>query len=254
LWVTTAIFIESNIPYRAGILVVMQPEFLTFPDSDAVAAEATTRFLTLAEAAIAERGVFTVALAGGSTPERLYKLLAARELDWTQITVFFSDDRFLSPASRFSNSGLALRLLPLNPKTTFPVPAETTLDAAECAGQYERELIAALGPEPRFDLILLGMGEDGHTASLFPGKDALTSSNLITHSAPGVLPPPVDRITFTFKLINAARNVLFLATGANKKDKVALWRAGAGSIPTLPVLGVAPTKGTLTVLLDQAAS
>ncbi|WP_309710767.1 6-phosphogluconolactonase [Armatimonas sp.] len=232
---------------------MMQPEFLTFPDPDAVAAEAATRFLNLAEAAIAARGQFVVALAGGSTPERLYKLLATRELDWEKIVVFFSDDRFLSPASRFSNAGLALRLLPLNPKITYPVPAETSLDAAECAVQYERELVAALGPEPRFDLILLGMGDDGHTASLFPGKEALTARKLVTHSTPGVLPPPVDRITFTFLLINAARNVLFLVTGANKKEKVVRWRAGEGSVSTLPVLGVAPTEGTLTVLLDEAA-
>ena len=232
----------------------MQPTFLTFADPDAVASDAAERFFSLAEAAIAERGRFVVALAGGSTPERLYKILATRALDWTQITVFFSDDRFLSPASRFSNAGLALRLLPLSPKTTFPVPAETSLDAAECAAQYEQELLAALGSEPRFDLILLGMGEDGHTASLFPGKAALTATSWITHSTPGVLPPPVNRVTFTFRLINAARNVLFLVTGANKKDKVVLWKAGSGSVTKLPVLGVAPTDGTLTVLLDQAAS
>ena len=231
----------------------MHPAFLTFPDPDAVAAEAATRFLTLAKAAIAERGQFVVALAGGSTPERLYKLLATRELDWEKIPVFFSDDRFLSPASRFSNAGLALRLLPLSPQMTFPVPAETTLDAAECAAQYERELVAALGPEPHFDLVLLGMGDDGHTASLFPGKPALTATSWVTHSTPGVLPPPVDRITFTFSLINAARNVLFLVTGANKREKVARWRAGVGCVRTLPVLGVAPTEGILTVLLDEAA-
>jgi 6-phosphogluconolactonase len=232
----------------------MQPTFLTLPDPDAVASDAAARFLALAEAAIAERGRFVVALAGGSTPERLYKILATRELDWTKIFVFFSDDRFLSPASRFSNAGLALRLLPLNPKTTYPVPAETSLDAAECAVLYEQELLVALGSEPRFDLVLVGMGEDGHTASLFPGKAALTATSWVTHSTPGVLPPPVDRITFTFPLINAARNVLFLVTGANKKAKVALWKANSGSVSTLPVLGVAPTDGTLTVLLDEAAS
>lgn len=233
----------------------MQPTFLTFSTPDAVAQEAAARFIALAQAAIAERGRFVVALAGGSTPERLYKLLAEQSpaLDWEKLVVFFSDDRFLSPASRFSNAGLALRLLPLNPKTTFPVPAETTLDAAECATLYEEALLEILGPEPCFDLVLLGMGEDGHTASLFPGKTALSATSWITHSTPGVLPPPVDRVTFTFPLINAARNVLFLVTGANKKDKVALWRAGQGRVETLPVLGVAPTAGTLMVLLDQAA-
>ncbi|WP_395145409.1 6-phosphogluconolactonase [Armatimonas sp.] len=232
----------------------MQPTFLTFPDPDAAASDAAARFCSLAETAIAERGRFVVALAGGSTPERLYKILATRTLDWAQITVFFSDDRFVAPTSRYSNAGMALRLLPLSPRTTFPVPAETTLDTAECAAQYEHELIAVLGPEPRFDLILLGLGDDGHTASLFPGKAALTATSWVTHSTPGVLPPPVERVTFTFKLINAARNVLFLATGANKKEKVALWRAGSGMVNTLPVLGVAPTDGTCTVLLDEAAS
>ena len=232
----------------------MQPTFLTFPDPDAVASDAAVRFIALAEAAIAERGRFVVALAGGSTPERLYKILATQTLDWTQIMVFFSDDRFVAPTSRYSNAGLALRLLPLCPKTTFPIPAETTLDAAECAAQYEQELLAALGPEPRFDLVLLGLGDDGHTASLFPGKAALTATSGVTHSTPGVLPPPVDRVTFTFALINAARSVLFLVTGAGKKEKVAQWRAGEGSVSTLPVQGVAPTHGTCTVLLDEAAS
>jgi 6-phosphogluconolactonase len=232
----------------------MQPMFLTFANPDAVASDAAERFLALAQAAIAERGRFVVALAGGSTPERLYKILATRELDWEKVTVFFSDDRFVSPASRFSNAGLALRLLPLNPKTTYPVPSETSLDAAECAAQYEQELREALGSEPRFDLILLGMGEDGHTASLFPGKPALGAKSWVTHSTPGVLPPPVDRITFTFTLLNAARQVLFLVTGANKKEKVAQWRVGEGTVETLPVLGVAPTNGTLIVLLDEAAS
>ena len=234
----------------------MPPTFLTLPDPDAVATDAAVRFMALAQAAIAERGAFNVALAGGSTPERLYKKLAERSeaLDWTKIHVFFSDDRFLSPTSRFSNAGLALRLLPLNPKTTYPIPAETSLDATECAAQYEHVLLTALGAEPRFDLVLLGMGEDGHTASLFPGKPALGATNWVTHSPPGVLPPPVDRVTFTFALINAARHVLFLVTGANKKDNVALWRAGAVATERLPVLGVAPTDGTLTVLLDEAAS
>ena len=161
----------------------MQPTFLTFLDPDTVASDAAARFIALAEGAIAERGRFVVALAGGSTPERLYKLLATRTLDWEKITVFFSDDRFVAPTSRYSNAGLALRLLPLCPKTTFPVPAETTLDAAECAAQYEQELLAALGPEPRFDLVLLGMGDDGHTASLFRAPCSRLGNPLNTRSA-----------------------------------------------------------------------
>jgi len=235
-------------------MAAMPPEFVVFPNPDAVAQEAATRFLTLADAAIAERGRFVVALAGGSTPERLYRILATKELAWDKIVVFFSDDRFVSPKSRFSNMGLALGLLPLALQTTFPIPSETTLDAAECAREYEATLLAELGPEPCFDLVLLGMGDDGHTASLFPGKDALTTTTKVTHSTPGVLPPPVDRVTFTFPLINAARQVLFLVTGANKAEKVAQWKAVEGTIDLLPVLGVQPTNGTQTVLLDAGAA
>lgn len=235
-------------------MAAMLPEFVVFPNPDAVAQEAATRFLALAEAAIAARGRFVVALAGGSTPERLYKILATKELAWDKIVVFFSDDRFVSPKSRFSNVGLALGLLPLAPQTTFPIPSETSLDAAECAREYQATLLAELGPEPCFDLVLLGMGDDGHTASLFPGKPALRSTAKVTHSTPGVLPPPVDRVTFTLSLINAARQVLFLVTGANKAEKVVCWKAGEGTIDMLPVLGVQPTNGTLTVLLDTGAA
>lgn len=232
----------------------MSPLFLTLPDPDAVAHEAAQRFVSLAEEAIAARGRFVVALAGGSTPERLYRLLAATELPWEKIYCFFSDDRFVPLSSRFSNAGLALRLLPLSPTRTFPIPAETTLDAAECAREYEAVVLQVLGEAPQLDLVLLGMGEDGHTASLFPGKPALAATGWVTFSSPGALPPPVDRVTFTFALINTARQVLFLVTGANKVEKVRAWQAGVEAPESLPVLGVAPTSGAVTVLLDASAA
>ena len=232
----------------------MSARFLVFDDLDRVAQGAADRFVALAQEAIAERGRFVVALAGGSTPERLYRILAQSELAWDKIFVFFSDDRFVPSRSRFSNAGLALRLLPLAAKTTFPVPAETALDASECAREYEATLVGVLGDAPRFDLILLGLGDDGHTASLFPGKPALHDGGWVTHSTPGVLPPPVDRVTFTLALLNAARNILFLVTGASKANKVAAWRAEEGTVDELPVLGVCPTQGDLTVLLDRAAA
>lgn len=232
----------------------MPASFLVLPDADSVAVEAAARFRALALEAIAARDRFVVALAGGSTPERLYRLLAKGELPWNKVMVFFSDDRFVSPSSRFSNAGLALKLLPLDPKSTFPVPAETTLSAEECAQEYEATLVRTLGEAPCFDLILLGMGDDGHTASLFPGKPALEAAGWVTHSTPGELPPPVDRVTFTFGLINSARQVLFLVAGANKAQKVAQWRAGAGTIDSLPVLGIQPHPGSLTVLLDSGAA
>lgn len=231
-------------------------EFLVFDDPDAVAAEAARRFAEAAADAVAGRGAFFAALSGGSTPERLYRRLADPkvQIPWNASHLFFSDERHVPLEAPESNFALARRtLLDHVPAHDFPAPVAFDT-AGEVADAYAAQIVAQLGPDPRFDLVLLGMGEDGHTASLFPGRPALHATGWVAASAPGVLPPPVDRITFTFPLINRARRVLVLVTGVAKREPLARWRRGEGALDDLPVVGLSPTDGILTVLADRAAA
>ncbi len=185
------------------------------PEQPAVVAE-------YAQEAVRERGRFTLVLAGGSTPEKTYRLLAepaqAAMVAWPKTFVFFGDERFVPPDDPRSNFGMArsalLAHVPIPAGQVFPVPTDRPT-AAEAAAAYTRRLgevfaAAPRGPPPRFDLILLGLGEDGHTASLFPGAAALAVRDTwVTWSPPGTLPPPVDRVTMTYPVLNAARQVLF---------------------------------------------
>jgi 6-phosphogluconolactonase len=247
---------------------VSEPEIVIFPDADALAAEAADRFVQLAQEAIAERGRFTVALSGGSTPEKLYALLVGPErrqrVAWDKAFFFVGDERFVPLADERSNFGTACRAL-LEPAKVpesnwFPMPTPPSVtDLGEAAHQYTDTLstffqVLCLERPPVFDLILLGLGDDGHTASLFPGKPALESAAWVVETPPGVLPPPVDRLTLTFPVLNAARHTLFLAAGAKKADALeAVLKKGAPPA-THPAAGVRPVNGTLTFLLDQAAA
>jgi len=230
-------------------------EPIVFEEDTALAKAAFEHFSTHCRQALAERGEFVVALSGGSSPYGLFDLLAHSEADlpWEKIKVFFSDERYVPLDHPDSNFGSAKRrVLDRVPAHVFPVPVDAP-SAAEAARWYENQIVAQLGNRPRFDWVLLGLGSDGHTASLFPGKEALDSNDWVTHSSPGVLPPPVERITFTFPLINAARSILMLATGKAKHTPLAQWIAEEGSLRELPVLGLAPVDGTLTILADRGA-
>jgi 6-phosphogluconolactonase len=246
-----------------------EPEIVVLTDADALALEAANRFIRLAQEAITERGRFTVALSGGSTPEKLYALLVAPErkalVAWDKIFFFVGDERFVPLDDASSNFGMARRAL-LEPagvpeSNGFPMPTPPNVtDLAEAAHRYTDTLsvffqTVRLETPPVFDLILLGLGDDGHTASLFPGKPALeTVANWVVGTPPGVLPPPVDRLTLTFPVINAARNVLFLAAGAKKAEALEAVLKNKAIPATHPAAGVHPANGTLTYLLDQAAA
>ncbi len=236
-------------------------------DGDDLARRAADLFREDAARAIAARGRFVVALAGGSTPEKTYGLLAqpqtAAVIAWDKVFCFFGDERFVAPDDAVSNFGMARRALisrvPLPESNVFPVKTDAPT-AMEAAADYEQKIGAFFGANPpdappAFDLILLGLGDDGHTASLFPGKPALAVRDHWTAaSTPGVLPPPVDRITFTFPLINAARRVVFLVSGAKKAE---IARDVIESDPNendYPAANVMPTQGTLTWLLDREAA
>jgi len=210
----------------------------------------------LSRTAITNKDVFYVTLAGGSTPKKLYELLATDyrdKIDWAKWQVFFSDERFVPLDDENSNFGLAYKTL----LSKVPVPAEHVHVIHEeadsvsmAAAAYEADIKAVLKDEP-FDLILLGLGSDGHTASLFPGKPALQETEkLVVASEPGILPPPVERITLTLPLINSAKNVAFLAAGADKTEMVKQATQGGD----IPAAKVHLASGEAVWFIDRAAS
>jgi 6-phosphogluconolactonase len=245
----------------------MAPTVTISKNADALAATAADHILGAAQEAIRSRGRFTIALAGGSTPERTYTLLAqpdrASRIDWSKTFIFFGDERFVPHDDPRSNFGMAQRTLlskaPIPAGQVFPIPT-TGANAAAGAGAYTRTLEQAFssalgGALPRFDMILLGLGDDGHTASLFPGAASLHEAKAwVTWSPPGTLPPPVDRVTFTFPLLNAARQVLFLVAGDKKAVPARDVLEGHPNVTERPAAGVRPTDGTVTWLLDEAAA
>lgn len=243
------------------------PHVAVCPTPDDLAARAADMIVSAAVAAIAERGRFRIALAGGSTPEKAYELLHSPErqsaFDWNQVDWCFGDERFIFDTDKDSNYAMAKRTLfdkaPVKLTSVYPISAEFSAPG-KAAQAYAKKLaevfqIPADGPPPRFDLILLGMGDDGHTASLFPGKGSLREEKAwVTASLPGVLPPRLDRMTLTFPVLNAARHVLFLVAGAKKADKVREILHDHPPLDTHPAAGVSPTDGELTWLLDAAAA
>jgi 6-phosphogluconolactonase len=197
-----------------------------------------------------------VALAGGSTPRAAYEHLATLELDWSRSTLWFGDERCVAPDDPRSNFGQVRATLLDRLSGRLPdvrrMEAERGPDIA--AHGYERELLQAFSGNPVLDLVLLGIGPDGHCASLFPGQAALDEHERLAVGVerPG-LPPVVPRVTLTLPVINAAREVLFLVRGPEKAEAVA--RAFAGPADRdVPASLVAPTSGALTVLLDRAAA
>jgi 6-phosphogluconolactonase len=228
------------------------------PDSDALAHGAAQEFHRLSEAAVQERGRFSVALSGGNTPRAVYTLLASehKELPWDRIHIFFGDERHVPPDHPDSNFRMAseslLSKVPIPEKNIHRIRAELDADAA--AEEYERELrefFHLTDPDwPRFDLIFLGIGDDGHTASLFPGSQALAeTSRRVT--ANWVEKFKTFRITLTFPALNHAAEVAFLVSGAGKAQILnQVLRPGARKFPAQYVQ---PENGRLLWLVDQDA-
>jgi 6-phosphogluconolactonase len=245
---------------RRLVLNKNKAAYVTLDELSNAAAELVVK---VANEAIVERGGFKIALAGGATPKRLHQVLSSpgyREAtDWSAWHIFFGDERVVPLDDADSNFGMA--------RTSFlgnvPIPVDNVhvppVDAGapgNAAQQYEADLRKAFVDEdvPRFDVILLGLGSDGHTASLFPGRPALdVQDRLVTDSSPGVLPPPVDRITFTFPLINAARHVVFLAGGADKKEafKAAYDGVPLGEVGQVPANRVVLKDGEVHWLITS---
>ncbi len=196
-----------------------------------------------------------VVLTGGSTPARAYE--AAAEADWSHVTVWFSDERCVQPQDPWSNVAMADRaLLGRLPKDSRPpvYRMEGELEPEIGAANYEARIREHVGNEPRWDLLLLGLGPDAHCASLFPGKPEVEErSRLVVGVEHAGWEPHVPRITMTLPCLNAARRVVFLVTGS---DKAPAMRRAFGDPPDAasPAAHVRPRAGELLVLCDAAAA
>lgn len=239
---------------QAEIRIFADPTHLSRGVADEVHQQAT--------AALSARGRFTLALSGGSTPKAVYSLLAQDEkagggrLDWTKIHVFFGDERCVPADHSDSNYRMASEAL----LSHVPIPEEnvhrvrTELEPGAAAAAYEREIVATFGTgEPRFDLILLGLGTDGHTASLFPQSSALEERKALV-CATRVEKLNAHRITFTFPLINAAHSVMFITAGADKAPMLRNILRGDPSGTRYPAQDVRPASGQLRWFTDEAAA
>lgn len=240
-----------------------QRQIIVLKNPAALAEEAASRFVKLACAAVEANGRFSVALSGGSTPRAMHERLAQpphkNALDWKKVHVFWGDERFVPPDDPESNFSMAretlLKHVPIPAQNIYPAPTEG-IAPEEAARQYAETLKAFFAPgTPRLDLILLGLGLDGHTASLFPGRPQVQASgdSLIAAVKNSPKPPPV-RITFTLKLINNAANVIFLAAGKEKAAAVKLVLGETVDVITRPAQGVRLVDGKLLWLLDSAAA
>lgn len=246
-------------PLRTGhIRIVANPE--------ALSRAAAEEFVRQAVDAVTREGVFTVALSGGSTPKRLYALLASEtdslraQVPWDKIHVFWGDERHVPPDHPESNYRMAREALllkvPVPPENVHRIEAEHP-DADKVAEVYERHLREFFrleaGRLPRFDLVLLGMGPDGHTASLFPGTEAVFEQT--RHVAPSwVKKFNAYRITLTPPVLNNAACVLFLVSGDDKAEPLQAVLQGDYQPVRLPAQVIRPTHGRLLWLVDRAAA
>ncbi len=224
-------------------------------------AQAKAKFVaTLAEECLGAQGRFTIALSGGSTPRRLYQILAspphAETIAWDHWHIFWSDERCVPPDHEDSNFRMAREALldhvPIPPAQVYRMRGEAAPE--EAAQEYETAVLNVFQvAAPSFDLILLGIGDDGHTASLFPGTTALQEDHrlVVANQAPF---PPVHRITFTLPLINAAKVVAFLDTDESKAEVLRGVLAPAPQEDVLPAARVRPTKGTVHWFLTKEAA
>jgi len=217
-------------------------------------------FVAAGRRRVAGRGRFAVALAGGSTPRLFYDFLAREcrdALRWDRVHFFWSDERYVPSDHPDSNYGMAREAL----LDYIDVPAdnihrpETELDdPEEAARRYERELHDVLGDDPRLDWVVLGLGQDGHVASLFPGSPLLVETKrriAVVEDSPK--PPPV-RLTMTLPIINDAYEVHFLVTGKGKAEAVRTTLDGPQDLRHFPAQAVQPREGTLTWWLDPDAA
>ncbi len=248
-----------------GIVAAEKERLRVFEDAASMHRFAADLFTDLARKAVAERGLFVVSLAGGRTPEPLYRLLSkppySRSIDWSKVHLFFGDERCVPPDHRRSNYRMVRKAL----ISSIDIPQDNIhrmkaeLPPAQAALEYERGIksfFSERGLEhkngvPVFDLFLLGLGPDGHTLSLFPGTKALEERERL------VVENRVDgewRLTMTYTLACAARHLVFLVAGSEKAEALRRLLSGRHNVADLPAAGIRPVDGELLYLADREAA
>jgi 6-phosphogluconolactonase len=241
----------------------MKLDTRVYPDIDALSRAALEELLRDLQQGIAQRGRGAIALSGGHTPEKMYSLWAAtekyrNETDWNRVHFFWGDERCVPQDDPLSNyrmtRGTLLEHVPIPAANVHAAP--TSLSTPEqAADAYDQELRKFFGSSrPEFDVTLLGLGPEGHTASLFPGSAALEEqARWVVPVQVAAVPP--NRLTFTLPVLNSSRNTYFLVAGENKRPILALLRAEPDSRPSqYPAGRIRPADGRVLWFLDQAAS
>ena len=212
--------------------------------ADQVALAVCQQILKSAEHAIAEHGSFKLVLAGGSTPEKVYRLLTQADADWSKWFIYYGDERCLPSDHTDRNSLMAteafLTEVAIPDSQIFTIPAE--LGPEQAAKKYQQIVANALP----FDMVLLGMGEDGHTASLFPGHQH--QEDELAHAVYNSPKPPPERVSISAKALSNTQQLIFLITGANKQEAVKNWRSGQD----LPVAKIEP-ENPIDIYIDRDA-
>jgi 6-phosphogluconolactonase len=237
-------------------------EIKVVPDAKAVAAEAAERVTAAAERAISQRGNFSIALSGGSTPKALYAFLTSEpyrsRIDWSRVHILFGDERGVAPDHKDSNFKMAdealLSKVPIPKGQIYRMKGELGEKAEQAAKEYGLMLKSEF-PDG-LDVVLLGMGGDGHTASIFPGTQAVAEKEhrVIGYFAENSSTGKSWRITMTAPYINRAREILVLLAGADKAKRLAEVLEGPRDPERLPIQLIKPTRGKLVWIIDAAAA
>src|SRR6185312_14728730 len=238
----------------------MKSDVRVFADLDELSLRAAEAAVRTVNASAQRNDGFSIALSGGNTPRTLYRLLSTRfrdQIPWEKMHIFWGDERYVPLADSQSNYRMAretlLDAVPCPVGNVHPMPTELP-DPDLAAREYEKTLRNYFSEDwPRFDLVLLGLGEEGHTASLFPGSPALNETTRWVVPVEAPADPPL-RLTLTLPALTAAANIYFLVTGSNKAQALHHVLTGSPDPKNYPASGIRRAKGTVIWWLDRAAA